>query len=395
MLCTAALYASFVAIDLSRHHHAYWFAHVGKRSLESGSSSSRITPALGWESPLGYDGQYYFFLALDPRHAKDYMLGSAGYVGGYIYSRPVYPGLARLAALGSAKRIPAAMLGINLLAVGTAVFALAMWLRARAFSPWWAFLYASFPGVIFCVARDLTEPLGYAFVALALLAFDRRKARRIAAAAALLALAGLTRETTLLFALGPAVSLALFDVEAPGRSWVSLATWRRPVAFLVATVLPLFAWRAVVASYLHTSTQEQAGGLGALVPFHGLAAYWPWHGEHLLIAFAVVLPTVASILCAALVIGRRLHLEAALLVLVNAAALVVFLPTPVDVDYGSAGRAAIGVLVASILCVPVLRRQPRRSYRLVGRMTAVLWSAVWFLYVCALLGLPGVNLPIS
>src|SRR5690242_13370016 len=120
MTCTVALYASVVAVDLARYHHTSWFVHVGKSSLLSASSSTRITRSLGWQSPVGYDGQYYYFLALDPRHAKDYMLGSEGFV----YSRPLYPALARVASLGSSKRIPTAMLAINLLAVGVTVLAL-------------------------------------------------------------------------------------------------------------------------------------------------------------------------------------------------------------------------------------------------------------------------------
>lgn len=391
MTCTAALYAGVVAVDLARHHHAYWFVHVGKSSITSASTSTRITRSLGWQSPVGYDGQYYYYLALDPRHAKDYMLGSEGFV----YSRPLYPALARALSAGSGKRIPAAMLALNLLAVGTTVLALSLWLRRRGFSPWYAFLYGSFPGVIFCVARDLTEPLGFAFAAVALLVFDRSRLRRIAAAAALLSLAGLSRETTLLFALGPAFALASADASAPGRRWSSPGAWPRAALFLVAVAAPLFAWRAVVGSYLHKGTQEHAGGLTALIPFHGLAEYWPWHGQHLLIAGAVVLPTLGSILVAILVLRERLNPEAALLVLVNAAVLVVFLPTPVDVDYGSAGRAAIGVLFASILCLPVIRHHSRRGQARIGRAVTALWTVIWFVYVGALLGLPVVNLPIS
>ena len=50
--------------------------------------------------------------------------------------------------------------------------ALALWLRARRYSPWFALLYAAYPGLIFCVVRDLTEPVAFALVALALLVFD-------------------------------------------------------------------------------------------------------------------------------------------------------------------------------------------------------------------------------
>ena len=204
LLCTGALYAAVVGFDLS-DKNAYWFVHVGKQSLTAATTSKRIVPSLGWQSPIGYDGQYYYFLALDPRHAKDYMAEKAG----FIYARPVYPAFARAASLGSARRLPAAMLAVNLLARSPSGSpALALWLRARSYSPWFALLYAAYPGLIFCVARDLTEPLAFALVAVAFLVFDAARASRIVATAGLFVVAGLTCETTLVFAAVAVLKLA-------------------------------------------------------------------------------------------------------------------------------------------------------------------------------------------
>ena len=175
LLCTGALYAAVVGFDLSSQS-AYWFVHVGKKSLTSATTSKRIVPSLGWQSPIGYDGQYYYFLALDPRHAKDYMEEKAG----YIYARPLYPALARAASLGSAKRLPAAMLAVNLAGDrrrDARTRAVAQ--GAGGYSPWFALLYAAYPGLIFCVVRDLTEPLAFALVALAFLVFDATRSSRV------------------------------------------------------------------------------------------------------------------------------------------------------------------------------------------------------------------------
>jgi hypothetical protein len=390
LLCTGALYGAVVGFDLSSQS-AYWFVHVGKRSLTSSTSSTRIVRSLGWQSPIGYDGQYYYFLALDPRHAKDYMAAKAG----YIYSRPVYPALARAASLGSAKRLPAAMLAINLAAIAVGTLALALWLRARRFSPWFALLYAAYPGLIFCVVRDLTEPLAFALVALALLVFDAARASRIVGSACLFAVAGLTRETTLLFAAGAALALVLKDRErASTPTTRSPAAWRRGILFLAATAIPLFAWRAGIAHYVHAPTQENAGGAHALIPFTGLTSYWPWHGQHLLIVGSVVVPAAVSVLGAVLILRRRAGVVAPLLVLANVAAFVVFLPAPIYVDYGAAGRAAIGVILASVYCLPALSQGSKGGVRLL-RGATLLWSPVWFFYIGLMIGLPILTIAIK
>lgn len=389
LLCTGLLYGAIVGLDLS-DKNAYWFVHVGKQSLTAATTSKRIVPSLGWQSPIGYDGQYYYFLALDPRHAKDYMAEKAG----FIYARPVYPAFARAASLGSARRLPAAMLAVNLAAIAIGTLALALWLRARRFSPWFALLYAAYPGLIFCVARDLTEPLAFALVAVAFLVFDASRGSRIVASAALFALAGLTRETTLVFAAAAALTLAVKEREH-GLSLRSPRAWARALPFLAATVAPLLVWREVVGRYVGAPTQENAGrGAHALVPFNGLTSYWPWHGQHLLIVGSVVVPALVSALVAAILLRRRAGVVAPLLVLANVAAFVVFLPGPIYVDYGAAGRAAISVVLASVYCLPALARDSKGSVRLL-RGATVLWSPVWYFYIGLMLGLPVATIVIK
>ncbi len=142
LACVAAFYSLFLWARLDQND-ALWFVHLGQQSLEASTTSRSITPALGSQSPVGYDGQYYFFLAVDPVHARDYMIGPDDEAdrAGYVYSRPLYPALARAGGLGSARRIPYAMLAINLLAVGAGTLAVALWLRRHSTSPWFGLLY--------------------------------------------------------------------------------------------------------------------------------------------------------------------------------------------------------------------------------------------------------------
>ena len=379
LVSVVAFYSILVSARIEQHG-VRWFVHLGSQFLATSTRSDVITPSLGAQSPIGYDGQYYYALAADPVHARYYMPGSAGYV----YSRVLYPAAARAVSLGSADAIPYAMLAINLAAIGAGTLAVAFWLRARGAPAWPAALFGLYPGMIFCAFRDLTEPLAFALAALAVLAFDGRRTGRLVASASLFALAALTRETVVPFALAAAAALALAD--GLGRhNWRSIRVWGRSFFFVVGTCGPLLVWRAVVAAWVHEPTQETGGG-GWAIPFHGIGSYWPFDHQHRLIVLTVILPTLAVAL-AALFLFRRAPVPAALL-LANVLLYVVFLPGSVDVDYGAAGRAAIGVVLAALYCLPAWR--PRGVVGLVAvGAGAFAWSVGWYLAVASHYGLDG------
>ena len=378
-----AFYAPFLVARLTAHN-AYWFVHVGRQMLEASNSSTVITPALGWQSEVGYDGQYYFAVAVDPAHAKNHMPPG---IAGFVYSRPVYPALSGALGAQSTAAVPYAMLIINLLAVGAGTLAIGAWLRRRGVSPLFSLLYGLYPGLIFAVFRDLTEPLAFSLVALAAVVLDRRSRTSLIVGATLLALAGLTRETTLVFALGAAVAM-LGGRWAAGTT--SFARWRRSILFLTACVGPLLVWRAVVGQFVSGPTQERGDGLRSVIPFHGMADYWPWDDQHVLIAISVLLPTVAALVSVPRLLRQPDARALGLMLGLNAAAFVVFLPTAVDVDYGAAGRAAIGVVVATIACLPAWSRGGRPSPY--AATVVLTWSLPWYALMSGALGIAGLTL---
>jgi hypothetical protein len=380
--CVLVFYAFLVPARIEQHG-VRWFVHFGDRFLSTSTRSDAITPLLGAQSTIGYDGQFYYALAADPVNARYYMPGKAGYV----YSRVFYPATARAVSLGSAEAIPYAMLAINLVAVGAGTFAVALWLRARGAPAWPAALFGLYPGMIFSALRDLTEPLAFALAAFAVLAYDERRTGRLVASASLFALAALTRETVVPFALAGAAALALAD-GAGRHTWRSARVWRRSLLFVAGTCGPLLVWRQVVTAYVHEPTQETGGG-GWAIPFHGIVSYWPFDPQHRLIALTVILPTLA-VAVGAILLLRRAPVAAALL-LVNVLFYVVFLPASVDVDYGAAGRAAIGVMLAALYCLPAWQMRGLVRAAALGA-GAFAWSIGWYLVVASHYGLDGFNL---
>ena len=373
VLCVVAFYAVFVSIR-AEQHGVSWFVHFGSTFLSVAHTSDVIRPSLGPRNTFGYDGQLYFALAADPAHAHDYMEGNAGVV----YSRVFYPAVSRVASGGSTAALPYAMLAINLFAVLAGTVAVALWLLTRGFPPWPALLYGLAPGLVVGVFHDLTEPLAYGLAAFAVLAFDRTRARRLMLSALLFALAVLTRETIVPFALAGAAALALDDRR-----------WRRAGAFAAATCGPLLLWRLVVTLWLGEPTQEVGHERGWVLPLHGIWSWWPFDSVHWLIVLTVTLPALAAAGGALALLRRRQCLVPAGLLLVNVLLYVVWLPRAVDIDEAAASRAAFGVILAALYCLPAWWTRSRG--RMLVATGAAAGSLAWFLLAAALLGVAGLR----
>jgi len=372
----AVFYAIFVPLRLVQHD-TLWFVHPGKVFVTTGHTSPFLSH-LRYDAKVGYDGELYFGLAADPRHAKDYI----GPQAGVVYSRVGYPAVSYAVAGGQRSVLPGAMLAVNLVALLAATIAIALWLVRRGLPPWPAAFYGLYPGIIFTVFFDLTEPLAFAFATVGVLVLDTARPRRVALSALLLACAVLTRETTVPFALAAAATL--WSARAGARRWPSA------LAYLAATIVPLLVWRVFVGRFTHRPTQETTHTPYWYVPFRGFLDWRPLDGEHRLILLAIVLPAVVAG-CAALVqlAGRRDPIAAGLLLL-NVLLYVVYLPKGVYIDYPAASRAVIGVLVSALYCLPAWwRRGIALRTALAGE--ALAWSLAWFVFVAWKYGLPTID----
>src|SRR5205807_10354553 len=122
-------------------------------------------------------------------------------------------------------------------------------------------------------------------------------------------------------------------------------------------------------------------------PFHAIAGQWPWTGEDVTNLLTVVLPALVWAGIAIALLRRKLTLEP-WLVLANVAVFVVFLPTPIAVDYGSMGRASIGVVLAALLMLPQVATSLGERAR-AARATLALWSLPFYILLAVLLNAIG------
>jgi hypothetical protein len=182
---------------------------------------------------LGYDGQFFLTLALDPS------LGHKGSIAAldnprYRYRRILYPILAYLLAFGRRTAVPYLLVGINAASLTGIVLVLALWFQKSGISPWFGLTGLALVGVWIVFLFSTAGLLGAFLLISALYAYIREKTW-IAALA--MAAAGLTHETLLLV-------LAGFWVDALIRKN------RKDLFLLTLSVVPALFWNLHVLRIL-------------------------------------------------------------------------------------------------------------------------------------------------
>jgi hypothetical protein len=206
----------------------------------------------------GYDGQWFLGQAYDPLlrgHLAD------GFdMPRYRARRPLLAMAGWLLAAGRPAAVPAALLAVEVLAVGVGCAAAGRLLAGAGRSRWWGLGFAAIPGVVVGVMFGTAEPLG---VALAAVGLSLTAERRLLPAAVAFAGAGLTKETYLGFAGAAAVWLLL---RAGGRFRERL---RAAATVLVPGAVLLGAWWWYVDAMIPPSRTDRAGLDSIAAPFFG------------------------------------------------------------------------------------------------------------------------------
>lgn len=376
-------YVAWTLAYLGSGHDVRELILVGHRFAAQSSASVVIDRTVRSDAHFpyapaeGYDGQFAYFIALDPANAHDYIDSPA-----FRYARIGYPLAVRLFAVGQPALVPYAMILVNVLALVGGTWALAAWLKRKGVSPWLALVYGLYSGLFIAFRRDLTEPVAYGLVALAIYLFDVGGPRRIIWSALCFALALLTRETVVVFIGIYALSLLFDGAQAHGWRKSVWSNWRRVLVFLTLCAVPYVLWRGFLLAWLG-ATGIRTDLAPQLIPFGGLLALWPLNAEQ---SRTVVVVIVPALICAGLglwALRRHLFSVEVWALLANVLVFVVALPKLDYVDFSGTGRITTGVVLAALFCVPAFDRLGRRN-----RWWIAVCAALW-LYVTAISLLPA------
>ena len=212
------------------------FIVAGDRYVDASKLSS---PIIVRSRSDGYDGQFYYRMALAPFDFKTPAFGVRFDNPAWRTQRIIYPLLAWAAAFGRAGLVPLSLFLVNLFGIGAiALFAVRL-TALLMLPPLTPLVVLLWPGFVVSLTRDTTE---IAACGLLLAALDVYLRGHIAKYAALAALATLTRETSIVFFFG------VFSLEAVNavRSGAWRRAWRLSLPRLVLTGLalaPFPIWR--------------------------------------------------------------------------------------------------------------------------------------------------------
>ena len=198
----------------------------------------------------GYDGQFYYRLALDPAnwHATAFGITMDQ---SYRYTRIGYPLLAWIFSLGQHQLVPVVLVALNLLAVGAMALLGGMFARESGRHALWGLAFAAYFGLVISVGRDTAEPLAEACLLGGLLAYRRGTSPMYLLATALFTFGAITRETILFAPAAIAVTRLIAMARRQAAPGLADLTWVVPavgyglvevaVHFVVKGEFPLLA----------------------------------------------------------------------------------------------------------------------------------------------------------
>jgi hypothetical protein len=305
----------------------------------------------------GYDGQFAYFIALDPGGASEKLD-----VPSYRYQRILYPMLARWLALGRPGVLPWTLVLLNLVALVAGTALMERLLLHYGAGRWYALVYGLYAGQLMSVRLDLNEPLSYGLVIAAIWALEQK---RPGWGALLFALAALAKETALAFA------------AAYGLYLLLTAGWRPALRFGVVAFGPYACWQLILWRWLGGVGAGPGGAMATsfeIIPFMGLwrigAVSWAALLVYtVILGPLVVLPTVWAIWRTGREILQRHWHPVSLALFVNAAVLL-FLPHSTWREFLAMLRLSAG-LVAAVLLYAALRRDRRALNYSLGWLAAL------------------------
>ncbi len=194
-LLIAAVYLLVLLLQLSVHgQDPSYFIDIGDWYT---SQPESIPPNLHIsQNSTGYDGQFYYQIALSPFSPQEINAGLRIDNGAYRHQRILYPLLAWLFSFGNRDFIPAILLLLNYFGLCAIAWLGGRYAQMHDSHALWGCLFGLYPGFLFTLTHDLTEIFGVLFLLAGIISLERSP--RNGYTWLILTIAMLAKETTLL-----------------------------------------------------------------------------------------------------------------------------------------------------------------------------------------------------
>jgi hypothetical protein len=226
------------------------------------SHRNRVPPGLFVFPGNGYDGQFYYRLALDPANLHHEAFGIT-LDSPFRLERIGYPALAWLVSLGQHPWVPVALVAVNVLALSAIGLAGGMLARDCGRHALWGLLLAGYFGFFICVGNDLTEPAAAACLVGGVLACRREHP---VLAGLLFAYGALTRENIMIVPLAIGLTRLIAVIRRQARPGAADLAWCLPV-------IAFAGWQLILRAATGTFILLNGFGnnSGGRLPFGGFA----------------------------------------------------------------------------------------------------------------------------
>jgi hypothetical protein len=220
------------------------------------ATPAQLPPGVPVAPTYGYDGQFFYRLALNPLNLSKTAYGIR-MDRSYRYMRIGYPALTWLLSFGQHFLVPAMLVTVNIAAIGAIGYLGGVFARDGGRHALAGLLLPGYFGLITSLSRDTAEPLAAACLLAGLLAV---RARRPVLAALLLAYGALTRETVMVAVAAIAIVRVIGVLRRAQRPGQDDLVWAVPTGVFVA-------WQVVVKAATGSIPLLADGGRNAGSPF--------------------------------------------------------------------------------------------------------------------------------
>jgi hypothetical protein len=231
---TGTAFLALVLAQLGNHGwDASFFVTAGERLVDRERAAPELSILPG---SAGYDGQFYYRLALDPWTSVQVEHGVKLDSPAYRQQRIGYPLLVWALAFGQHGCVPAVLIGVNWVALCVLGWLGGCFARDSGRHALWGLLISMFPGFELVLVRDLTEIVATTFLlgGFWLLRADRGRSGVLAFTAAVL-----TRETA-------AAGIAASALAEAASAWRRGASPFRRASLLAVPLFVLLAWQGLL-----------------------------------------------------------------------------------------------------------------------------------------------------